>query len=186
VSLGLGSAGMIASRVAEDPAWEHDEALRGRLEVHIPAGLIESIGECLREFPASASSASMVVQMPSWSGVVPCGWNLQMGQLERVAAAGVSFAQQPFGTQIPRGDAGPAHRLLDVAAADRLDAGAGAPVDQQMRVGGRWPAGTPRVQPRSRPGGWSICQRAEEAADDVALDGLAGRACRFHQAGRRP
>jgi hypothetical protein len=38
----------------------------------------------------------------------------------------------------------------------------------------------------ARPGGWSICQRAEEAADDVALDGQADRACRSHQARRRP
>src|SRR3981081_4601496 len=51
VTLGPGPAGVVPSRVAEDPAREHDEALRRRLEVHIPAGLvIEDIGECLREF----------------------------------------------------------------------------------------------------------------------------------------
>jgi hypothetical protein len=50
VSLGLGPASLVSPRVAEDPAGEYDEALRGRLEVHILAGLIKNIGECLGEF----------------------------------------------------------------------------------------------------------------------------------------
>lgn len=49
VSLGLGSAGLGAARVAEDPAREDDEALGGGLEVHIPPGLVEGVGECLCE-----------------------------------------------------------------------------------------------------------------------------------------
>jgi hypothetical protein len=50
VRTGLRAASLVAPRVAEDPAREHDKALRGRLEVHLPAGLIESTGEYLREF----------------------------------------------------------------------------------------------------------------------------------------
>lgn len=49
VSLGLGSPSAVAARVAEDPVWVHDEALRLGLEVRIPAGLIEHAGENLRE-----------------------------------------------------------------------------------------------------------------------------------------
>jgi hypothetical protein len=48
--LGLGSAGVIAARVAEDPAWEHHECLRGRSEVQVPAGLVKNASEYLGKF----------------------------------------------------------------------------------------------------------------------------------------
>jgi hypothetical protein len=40
--------------VAEDLAWEDDRALRRRLEVHIPAGLVKDRGKHLRQFPRAA------------------------------------------------------------------------------------------------------------------------------------
>ena len=45
VGLGVGPASLVAPRVAEDPAREYDEAGRGGLEVHIPAGLVKNGGE---------------------------------------------------------------------------------------------------------------------------------------------
>jgi hypothetical protein len=46
----LSPAGLVAARVAEDPAREHHERLRGRPKVHIPAGLVvKSAGQCLGE-----------------------------------------------------------------------------------------------------------------------------------------
>jgi hypothetical protein len=54
VRLGIGPARRVAPWIAEDPARPHDEALRRRLEVHIPGGLvIEDPGKCLRELAAS-------------------------------------------------------------------------------------------------------------------------------------
>ena len=50
VSRGFGPAGLVASRVAEDPAREHDKGLGGGVEVHIPAGLVKDTSEGLGEF----------------------------------------------------------------------------------------------------------------------------------------
>src|ERR1039457_3921528 len=49
VNLGFGSAGLVAPRVAEGPAWEHHECLGGGPGVHIPAGLVKSASEGLGE-----------------------------------------------------------------------------------------------------------------------------------------
>lgn len=66
----------------------------------------------------------------------------EQGELQPVASAGVGLAGEPVCAEILRGDARPAHGLLDVAAADGLETAGGAPVDQQVRVGGGRPAGT--------------------------------------------
>jgi hypothetical protein len=58
-----------------------------------------------------------------------------------------ALAGQPVGAQLLGGDPGQAQGGLDVAAADGHDAAGGAPVDQQVRVGGGGPAGSAGVQP---------------------------------------
>src|SRR5260370_592827 len=81
----------------------------------------------------------------------------EQGELQPVASAGVGLAGEPVCAEILRGDARPAHGLLDVAAADGLETAGGAPVDQQVRVGRGRPAGTagpspvPRCTPPPRP-----------------------------------
>jgi hypothetical protein len=52
VSLRLGTASVVASRVAKDSAWKHNKAFCWGLEIHIPHGLvIENSGELLSQFP---------------------------------------------------------------------------------------------------------------------------------------
>jgi hypothetical protein len=67
----------------------------------------------------------------------------QAAELERVAAAGLGFGQEPVSAQVLCGDIQPVHGGVDVVAADRFEAAAGAPVDQQVLVGGGRPAGVP-------------------------------------------
>src|SRR5260221_684148 len=77
----------------------------------------------------------------------------EQGELEAVASAGVGLAGEPVCAEILRGDGPPAHGLLDVAAADGLETAGGAPVDQQVRVGGGPPAGTAGATARARASG---------------------------------
>lgn len=56
----------------------------------------------------------------------------QAAELERVAAAGLGFGQEPVSAQVLCGDIQPVHGGVDVVAADRFEAVAGAPVDRQV------------------------------------------------------
>lgn len=90
------------------------------------------------------------------------------GQVQRVAAVGEGFFELPVAAQAFQGGGVAAERVLGPEGADRAGLGRGLLVDQQVGVGGAWPAAVPVVQPLAQELVGEVVDGPDPVGDDDA------------------